>query len=435
MEFGVPNLLPTSTGETTYIPLCRCDSWKEHPDTYAKTTLEGKFTLEDAKVKCHENGRCHAVTCSSDGSCEVREGPPFLDSPSDEITYEAQCKAPPPSPAPAPAPEPAPTPAPTLAPTPAMDCATMPTEYILAPYGAQVSGWEQIDDLGEFQAHRDWFVRFYNANGGLEHPEWKSGLGYRQCSLMYPFRNPSDGPTTRFLFAVHLPGPTDQECCECCFTSSEEKSLCMTGTQTHSQFPENLSLSTVTWPGADQVNGPILLWRYRYGCPKIPLPTPAPTPRPTPAPTPHPTPAPTPAPTSLVWAPPPPPDPHAVVAYFAKNCGMMWHGSSNNKRGGVNALVQGFNRYPQGLPAGTKLVVRNDPDGGQHSYTCAGRLNCCCGIDTQNGDKFCYVRGQANCNDDCTRRGKCQAESCGGDARGWFEYGGRRYDCRSHGGC
>ena len=298
---GVPNLEPTSTGETTYIPLCRCDSWKVHPDTYASTTLEGGFTLWEAKDKCHENDRCHAVTCSSDGSsCDVREGPPFVNSPSDETTYEAQCKAPPPSPAPAPAPEPAPTPAPTLAPTPAMDCATIPAEYILAPYGTQNDDWSQIDDLRAFQAHRDWFVRFYNANRGLEHPDWLAGNGIYECSLMYPYRSTSS--TTRFSFAVHQPGPTFQESC---FTSSEEKSLCTSWAngdlQTHSQFPENLRLGTLTVTSTGQKSGPILLWRYRSGCISIPLPTPRPTPapvpRPTPAPTPRPTPAPTPAPT------------------------------------------------------------------------------------------------------------------------------------------
>ena len=49
---GTIFLEPTSMGETTYIPLCRCDSWKVHPDTYASTTLEGGFTLREAKDKC-----------------------------------------------------------------------------------------------------------------------------------------------------------------------------------------------------------------------------------------------------------------------------------------------------------------------------------------------------------------------------------------------
>jgi len=176
----------------------------------------------------------------------------------------------------------------------------MPAEYILAPYGTQDDDWSQINDLREFQAHRDWFVRFYNANRGLEHPDWSSGNGMFECSLMYPYRNPSTSSTTRFSFAVHQPGPTFQECC---FTSSEEKSLCTSyanrDLQTHSQFTENLRLGTLTVTGTGQKSGPILLWRYRTadGCISIPLPTPAPTPRPTPAPVPRPTPAPTPAPT------------------------------------------------------------------------------------------------------------------------------------------
>ena len=170
---------------------------------------------------------------------------------------------------------------------PAMDCATIPNKYILAPYGAaattdQPSGWSRMDDLQMFHDHKVSFVRFYNANQGLEHPQWSAGDGIFECSLMYYNQVAGSSSTTRFVFAWY-----DTTFRECCF-SSEEKSLCNIvdpddfTTTVVSEFPEYTEPGSKTVNAANQKDGPIMLWRPRDECPPAPLPTPAPTPAPAP---------------------------------------------------------------------------------------------------------------------------------------------------------
>ena len=149
-----------------------------------------------------------------------------------------------------------------------------------------------MDDLQMFHDHKVSFVRFYNANQGLEHPQWSAGDGIFECSLMYYNQVAGSSSTTRFVFAWY-----DTTFRECCF-SSEEKSLCNIvdpddfTTTVVSEFPEYTEPGSKTVNAADQKDGPIMLWRPRDECPPAPLPTPAPTPAPTPTPTPAPTPAP-----------------------------------------------------------------------------------------------------------------------------------------------
>ena len=141
-----------------------------------------------------------------------------------------------------------------------------------------------MKDLQMFEDHKLSFVRFYNANQGLERSHWSAGPGLHECSLMYPVVGSSS--TTRFLFAWF-----DTTFRECCFSSSEEKSLCNivdpddNTTTVVREFPEYTALGIKTVNGANQKKGPIMLWRPRDEC-RTPAPTPTPTPAPAPTPSP-----------------------------------------------------------------------------------------------------------------------------------------------------